>query len=108
MADYKKIRIVDQSGTLLEEVNVKDEQARKVKYYYQQPVSVAQTAQIMRIPASGTDSSISTDTVVLDCQFANPKAMGTSMVWQSYPGYIIFIGTCYIATTANVVIGKKF
>lgn len=68
MADYKKIRIVDQSGTQLEEVNVKDEVARSIRYYYQQPVSAASYAEIMRI----TDSSITTDTVVLECTFANP------------------------------------
>ena len=108
MVDYKKIRIVDQSGTLLEEVNVKDETARnelakKVRYYYQQPVSVANGAEIMRI----TDSAINTDTVVLECTFAAPSNIFGDVNWFSYDGYVIFTGTCSAATTANVVLGTK-
>lgn len=112
MADYKKIRIVDQSGTQLEEVNVKDEQARndlekKVLYYQNQAVSVATSAQIMRIPASGTSTLITTNTVVLECTFADPANIVSDVTWTSYAGYITFTGTCTAATTANVVLGSK-
>lgn len=79
----------------------------KVLYYYQQAVSVASSAQIMRIPASGTDSKISTDTVVLECTFANPNNIESDITWTSYDGYIAFTGTCAQATSANVTLGTK-
>lgn len=113
MADYKKIRIVDQSGTQLEEVNVKDEQARndlekKVLYYQNQAVSAAPSAaQIMRIPSSGTSPLITTDTVVLSCIFTDPSYIFGDVNWFSNDGYIIFTGTCSAAMTANVVLGTK-
>lgn len=79
----------------------------KILYYYQQAVSVATSAQMMRIPASGTSSAITTDTVVLECVFANPARITSDVTWTSYDGYITFSGTCVTATTANVVVGVK-
>lgn len=79
----------------------------KILYYYQQSVSVATSAQMMRIPASGTSSAITTNTVVLECVFANPERITSDVTWTSYNGYITFSGTCVTATTANVVVGIK-
>ena len=78
-----------------------------ILYFPAQTVSVASSAQIMRIPASGTDSRISTDTVVLECNFANLGSITSAVSWTSYSGYIEFSGTCTSATTANVVLGTK-
>lgn len=71
-------------------------------YFYQQSVSVASNAEIMRI----TDSKITTDTVVLECTFADSGAIAPDVTWTSYNGYIAFTGTCTAATTANVALGK--
>ena len=77
-------------------------------YYTSQAVS-AQTSggQIMRIPASSTDDDITTDTVVLECTFADPSKVTSSVSWQSYAGYITFTGTTTGSTTANVTLGRK-
>ena len=80
---------------------------REIMYFTSQTVSVASNAQIMRIPASGTNSSITTDTVVLECTFAVPANITSNVSWQSYDGYITFTGTCTAATTANVTLGTK-
>lgn len=80
--------------------------AAKVSYFQNQAVS-ATTGQIMRIPASGTNSRITANTVVLECSFANPSAITTDVTWTSYSGYIAFSGTCSAATTANVTLGQK-
>ena len=88
--------------------DVADATARQnIKYYYQQSVSAASSAQIMRIPASGTDSGITTDTVVLECTFAAPANITSDITWTSYAGYITFTGTCTAVTTANVTLGQK-
>lgn len=79
----------------------------KILYFSQQTVSVASSAQIMRIPASGTNSAITENTVVLECTFANPTAITSDVTWTSYAGYITFSGTCTAATTANVTLGQK-
>ncbi|MBQ2649816.1 MAG: hypothetical protein IJF82_20885 [Achromobacter sp.] len=71
-----------------------------VHYYSQQTVSVASSAEILRI----TDSSITASTVVLECTFANPSAISGDVTWTSYNGYISFVGTCTSATTANVTL----
>lgn len=88
--------------------DVADAQARKnILYYTNQTVSSATNAQIMRIPASGTSTDITTDTVVLDITFGNPSAITSDVSWTSYAGYILFTGTCTIVTSANVVLGRK-
>lgn len=74
-----------------------------VTYFTSRAVSVASGAEILRI----TDSSITTNTVVLECTFANPACVSGDVTWTSYAGYISFIGTCTAATTANVTLGTK-
>lgn len=106
MADISKIKVNNTT------YDIKDETARnslaaKVLYYATQAVNVATSAQIMRIPASDTDPNITTDTVVLECSFADPKYVTSDVTWTSYTGYIVFVGTCTAATTANVVLGEK-
>ena len=78
-----------------------------ILYYTSQPVSVVSNAEIMRIPTYGTDNKITTDTIVLECTFANPSYITSNITWTSYEGYISFSGTCITATTANVTLGKK-
>lgn len=78
-----------------------------IMYFYQQVVSAATEAQIMRIPASGTNSAITTNTVVLECTYADPGNISGDVAWTSYEGYIAFTGTCSAATTANVTLGTK-
>ena len=80
---------------------------KQVLYFTSQTVSAATSAQIMRIPASGTDTRITTNTVVLECTFANPAYITSDVSWTSYAGYIIFTGTCVAATTANVTLANK-
>ena len=88
--------------------DVADAQARKnILYYANQTVSSATNAQIMRIPASGTSTDITTDTVVLNITFNNPSVITSDISWTSYAGYILFTGTCTTVTSANVVLGRK-
>ena len=75
----------------------------QVMYYYQQPVNTATNAEIFRI----TNSKINTDTVVLECTFADPSYITSDVTWTSYDGYIAFTGTCTTATTANVTMAYK-
>ena len=81
--------------------------AKEIMYFYLQNVSSATSAQIMRIPANGSNSNITTDTVVLECVFADPRKITTDVTWTSYSGYITFSGTCSASTTANVTLGTK-
>lgn len=77
--------------------------AKGVRYFTSQTVNVASNAEIFRI----TNASITTDTVVLECVFANPSYITSDVAWTSYSGYIAFTGTCSTATTANVTIAIK-
>ena len=86
---------------------VYDAFAKEIQYFTTQTVSVASSAQIMRIPSSGTDDTITTDTVVLSCVFAAPANVTSDVTWTSYSGYVTFSGTCTAATTANVILGTK-
>lgn len=79
------------------------ESKSSVTYFTSQTVSVASNAEILRI----TDTSITTDTVVLGCVFDNPSYISGDVTWTSYTGYISFIGTCTVATTADVTLGTK-
>lgn len=87
--------------------DLKDAITNEILYFSGQTVSVATSAQIMRIPSSGTNSKITTDTVVVECYFENSHKISGDVTWTSYEGYIAFTGTCSSATTANVVLGKK-
>ena len=86
-------------GTLQTDMESKS----SVTYFTSQTVSVASSAEILRI----TDTSITTDTVVLGCVFASPSSVSGDVTWTSYAGYISFIGTCTVATTADVTLGTK-
>ena len=89
--------------------DVADVQARKnILYYTNQTVSAATSAQIMRIPASGENSDINADTVVLSITFDNPSYITSNISWTSYDaGHVIFTGTCTAVTSANVILGRK-
>lgn len=96
------------TDNLISSAGVANALAKEILYYKDQVVSPAQNAQIMIIPATGTDDSITTNTVVIGCVFADPAAVsGSDITWRSYEGYITFSGTCFAATTANVTLGRK-
>ena len=86
-------------GELQTEINGKS----AITYYTSRVVSVANAAEILRI----TNSSITADTVVLGCVFDDPSYISGDVTWTSYAGYISFIGTCTVATTADVTLGTK-
>ena len=77
--------------------------AGSIRYYSGQSVSAASNAEILRI----TDANITTNTIVLECTFANASAISGDVSWTSYSGYIAFTGTCTTATTANVTLADK-
>ena len=85
------------------ELDTDMESKSSVTYFASQTVSVASNAEILRI----TDTSITTDTVVLGCVFDEPSYISGDVAWTSYAGYISFIGTCTVATTADVTLGTK-
>lgn len=88
--------------------DVADTQARKnILYYTNVSVSIGTNSQIMRIPASGTNSDITTDTVVLNITFNYPRYITSDISWTSYAGYVTFTGTCTAVISANVVLGRK-
>lgn len=97
----------DNSTKIATTAYVRGEVAKEIQYFTNQTVSGATSAQIMRIPASGTNNNINTNTVVLECTFANPSAITSDVSWHSYDGYVTFSGTCTSATTANVTLGQK-
>ena len=85
----------------------KADKANEIMLFKSQAVSAATSAQIMRIPASGTNSAITTDTVVLSCVWTAPANITSDVTWTSYAGYVTFVGTCSAATTADVILGQK-
>lgn len=76
---------------------------KEILYFYQQGVSAATNAEILRI----TDSRITADTVLLNITFEPSANITTGVAWSSQTGYISFTGTCTAAATANVVLGQK-
>ena len=74
-----------------------------------QNISLSQTSsgQIMRIPATGTDSRITTGTIVLDIYFTKMGAIVKAPQWTRYDGYIIVEGGCDDSTCkADVTLAK--
>ena len=82
--------------------------ADEILYFTSQTVSTGTNSVIIRIPSSGYDSKISSNTVVLECFLNNPSAVTGNLSWTSYDdGHISISGTCTSATTANVTLGTK-
>lgn len=73
-----------------------------VLWFPNQTVSQVSNSELFRI----TDSAITTDTIVLVCNFANKTTRGR-IGYTSYDGYITFTGTSISATTADVILAKK-
>jgi hypothetical protein len=95
-------------GTTAYKITRKNLNKDNILYFTNVAVTEMVTSgQLMRIPASGTDSLITTDTVVLDCLFSNPANIESDVTWQSYNGYVIFTGRSQSSMTANVTLGKK-
>ncbi len=74
-----------------------------ILYFANQAVSAATSAELFRI----TNTNITTNTIVLECTFADPSKISGKVNWTSYAGYIAFTGTCTAATTANVTLAEK-
>ena len=81
----------------------KGDPGSSIQYFTAQTVNAAASAEIMRI----TDASITTDTIVLGCVFADPSYITSDVTWTSYAGYIAFAGTCTTATAADITLGIK-
>lgn len=81
--------------------------ANEVLWYSGQAVSAATSAQICRVPSSGTDARITTDHVVSEVVWANPANITSDVTWQTYSGYVTFSGTCTAATTVTFQLSKK-
>lgn len=80
---------------------------RKTLYYTNVAFSQGSDEEIARIPASGTDDNITTNTVVANIEFANNYRIRSNVSWHSYAGYITFSGTCSAATSANILLVDK-
>ena len=75
----------------------------QILYFTNQTVSAASSAQIALIE----DSRITTDSVVLSCNFADEKYVRSDIEWESGAGSIAFTGTVTAVTTMDVVLGRK-
>lgn len=80
--------------------------AKEIMYFTNQATSVtsAASAEYCRI----TDSRITADTVVLNCEFTVPSAITSDVSWESASGYISLKGICTSTNCkVNIVLGQK-
>ena len=97
----------DSSTNIATTAFVHGELDKQILVYKSQNVSAGTNAQIMRIPASGTDSKITTDTVLLGYYTSNNNYLRSNLSWESFSGYFVITGTCTTSTTATVYLGKQ-
>lgn len=77
-----------------------------ILYFYQQSTSTtsAATTEFCNI----SDSRITADTVVLNCEFTVPSAITSGVSWTTAAGYISLKGICTSSTCkVNLVLGQK-
>lgn len=85
---------------------VQGELAKEILYFYQQSTSTTSTATTAFCTVS--DSRITADTVVLNCEFTVPSAITSSVTWTTAAGYITLKGICTSNTCkVNLVLGQK-
>ena len=53
-----------------------------------------------------SDANITSDHVVIECVFSNPKAIASDVTWTTSNGKITLNGTMQGETTADIVLGK--
>ena len=78
----------------------------KILYFYQQSTSTtsAATSEFCNV----SDSRITADTVVLNCEFTVPSAITSGVSWTTAAGYISLKGICTSSTCkVNLVLGQK-
>lgn len=78
----------------------------KILYFYQQSTSTtsAATSEFCNV----SDSRITADTVVLNCEFTVPSAITSGVSWTTAAGYISLKGICTSSTCkVNIVLGQK-
>ena len=80
---------------------------REILYFENVAVTPATNAQVMRIPATGANSLITTNSVILECFLDNDAAITSDITFTSYNGYIIGVGSAALSTIAAVTIGTK-
>ena len=96
----------DISGSISSQTDLQSALDNRVLPYSGVPVSTGTNTQIARIPASGTDDNITTDTVLLRCEFSDESKITSDCTWTCYDGYFVISGTCTAAITALVVLGN--
>lgn len=85
---------------------VRGEFAKEILYFYNQSTSTTSTATTAFCTIS--DSRITADTVVLNCEFTVPSAITSSVTWTTAAGYITLKGICTSNTCkVNLVLGQK-
>ena len=78
----------------------------KILYFYQQSTSTtsAATSEFCNV----SDSRITADTVVLNCEFVPSSAITSGVSWTTAAGYISLKGICTSSTCkVNLVLGQK-
>lgn len=78
----------------------------KIMYFRNLTMSPASNATVLRIPATGSDSRITTDSVIAEFNAQHPENVRGNLAWTSYNGYVQFTGTCSGSTLCNVVIAN--
>ena len=78
----------------------------KMHYYQGVTVNAGTNTQVIRIPSSGTDSNITTDSVIVEAVFSNPRSVISNLSWTSHAGYFEASGTVTSATTANITLAN--
>lgn len=78
----------------------------KILYFRNLTMSPASNAAVLRIPATGSDSRITTDSVIAEFNAQHPENVRGNLAWTSYNGYVQFTGTCSGSTLCNVVIAN--
>lgn len=58
-------------------------------------------------PKTVSNASITSDMVVLECNFGTPSAIVSDVGWSTYNGSITLTGIINGSTTANIVLGKS-
>lgn len=76
--------------------------ANKVLYYTSQACS-ALTGNFCTI----SNANITADHVVAEAVFADPSVITTGVTWTTANGSLVLNGTCFRATTVNIVLVKK-
>ena len=100
---YPMIRLASDTDTTYTPYAMTNKELTKSVLYFSNVACSATTGNF----ATVSDSSITSNHIVVDVQYTDPVVTHRDVTWTTSDGSLVLNGACYKATTATIILAKK-